>query len=55
MKQHRIFIAVNFPKEIKEKLHNLTYQWSELPFRWVYFESIHLTLAFIGSTDEEYL
>lgn len=55
MKQHRIFIAVNFPKEIKEKLCNLTYQWLELPFRWVRCEDIHLTLVFIGNTDEEYL
>jgi len=55
MKQHRIFVAVNFPKEIKEKLYNLTYQWSELPFRWVSCEDIHLTLVFVGDTDEEYL
>lgn len=46
----RIFIAINFPTEIKKKLAKLQDELSHyLPdIRWVNLENLHLTLAFLG-------
>ena len=51
---HRIFIAINLPEDVKNKL--ITYQanWPNLPIRWTEKENIHITLVFLGSlTDSE--
>jgi len=51
---HRIFIAINFPQEIKRELENFQSKWPELPIRWVKPDNLHITLAFLGYlTDEE--
>lgn len=53
MKQrHRIFIAVNLPKEIKNNLADYQQKYPELPSRWIKPENLHITLIFIGYTDE---
>jgi 2'-5' RNA ligase len=57
----RIFIAINLPEEIKEKLEKLEKEIADLfppelnkgMFRWVKKENLHLTLLFIGSVREE--
>jgi len=52
--RHRIFIAINFPEEIKRELEKFQSRWPELPVRWVKPENLHITLAFLGYlTDEE--
>ena len=52
--KHRIFIAINLPKEIKTTLSNYQIKWPDLPCRWVKKENLHITLAFLGYlTDEE--
>jgi len=52
--RHRIFIAINFPEEIKKELSSFQEKWPELPCRWVKKENLHITLAFLGYlTDEE--
>ena len=52
--QHRVFIAINLPEDIKQKLADYESRWPELPCRWTKKDNLHLTLAFLGSlTDEE--
>lgn len=47
----RLFIAIELPEEIKVELIRLR---TGIPrARWVPVEQIHLTLAFLGETDEE--
>jgi 2'-5' RNA ligase len=50
---HRIFIAVNLPKNIKEELCRYQNKWPELPVKWVKKENLHITLIFIGYCKEE--
>ncbi|MCX5781474.1 MAG: RNA 2',3'-cyclic phosphodiesterase [Elusimicrobia bacterium] len=51
----RLFIAVNIPEEIKEKLSVLTkrlkYKISDV--RWIAKDNFHLTLKFLGEVREE--
>jgi RNA 2',3'-cyclic 3'-phosphodiesterase len=57
MKQHHYFYAVPLPGETKEQMEGWTAEIeSALPFqRWVHPEDVHITLAFLGGTDEERL
>ncbi|MBI2098439.1 MAG: RNA 2',3'-cyclic phosphodiesterase [Candidatus Wildermuthbacteria bacterium] len=52
---HRIFIAINLPERIKEKLLEYKNKWPELPARWTTKENLHLTLAFLGNTSDQEL
>jgi len=52
--QRRIFIALNLPESIKNKLVKYQLKWLELPCRWTKKENLHITLEFLGYlTDEE--
>src|SRR3989338_51331 len=54
MQKHRIFIAVNLPEKIRNKLAGYKEKWPGLPARWTNPENLHITLAFIGyASDEE--
>ena len=68
MQRHRIFIAINFPENIKKKLADYQKKIEELftlhqklrfgagPVRWTKVNSLHITLIFLGYiTDEELL
>lgn len=53
-KLHRVFIAINFPPEIKKMLSRYEKDFKELPAKWVERENLHITLVFLGSiTDQE--
>jgi len=52
---HRIFIAINFPENIKAELLNLQKRWPTLPCHWIGKENMHLTLAFLGNVSDEEL
>lgn len=49
----RIFIAINLPDSVKEKLREFEEEWKDFPCRWVKPENIHLTLYFLGYVEEE--
>lgn len=52
--RHRIFVAINLPEDIKQKLFDYQLKWPELPCRWTKKENLHITLEFLGYlTDEE--
>ncbi len=63
--RYRIFIAINLPQEIKIALFNYQKKWLDMftpyrtegsgagPARWTKAENLHITLAFIGYTDDE--
>lgn len=52
-KRHRIFIAINLPENIKEKLGKYSQKWPNLPAKWTKPENLHITLVFIGDINEE--
>jgi RNA 2',3'-cyclic 3'-phosphodiesterase len=53
--RHRVFIAINLPDNIKNKLADYQSKWLNLPARWTKEENLHITLAFLGDTAEEEL
>lgn len=57
MKENHYFYAVPLPKEAKAEIAGWMGEISDsLPFhRWVHPEDLHITLAFLGRTDEESL
>lgn len=56
MRNHRVFIAINLPDHIKQKLFKWQQDWNMLPVHWTKKPSLHITLVFIGSvTDDQML
>lgn len=53
--RHRIFIAINLPENIKNKLSQSEGKWLELPCRWTKKENLHITLVFLGYISDEEL
>ena len=51
--RHRIFIAINLPEKLKNKLSEYRNIWPDLPARWTKKDNLHVTLVFIGSVKEE--
>jgi RNA 2',3'-cyclic 3'-phosphodiesterase len=52
---HRIFIAINLPDKAKSNLSSQQLKWAEVPCRWTREENLHITLAFLGSLNDEEL
>lgn len=53
---HRIFIAINLSKGIRERLYSVRDEYPDLPCRWTKKENLHLTVMFLGYlADEEVL
>jgi 2'-5' RNA ligase len=49
----RLFLAIDFPKEIKHSLYNeITFLKKKFPdLKWIKKPSLHLTLKFLGETE----
>ncbi len=63
---HRIFIAINLPEDVKQKLSDYQKKLADLfmscqdsfnkePVRWVKKHNLHLTLIFLGNTSDQEL
>lgn len=52
---HRIFIAINLPTDVRDKLYLNRDEYPELPARWTKRENLHLTLMFLGYTADQEL
>jgi len=52
---HRIFIAVNLPENLRRYLAEFSRKWPELPAKWAKPENLHVTLSFLGNTNDEEL
>ncbi len=52
MNKRRIFIAINLPMSIKNKLVHYREKWMDLPVRWTIKPNLHITLIFIGYVGE---
>jgi 2'-5' RNA ligase len=54
--RHRVFVAINLPENIKNKLAEYQEKMPDLPVRWTKKENLHITLMFLGYLiDEELL
>ncbi len=51
--KRRLFIAINLPEDIKNKLINSRRKWEDLPVRWTLKTNLHITLIFIGHVDND--
>lgn len=55
LRQLRLFVAINFPNEIKQTLGSLIDDLRTLPsdVKWVEMENLHLTVQFLGNVGED--
>ena len=51
--KRRIFIAINLPGNIKNKLSEHRGNWENLPVRWTPKMNLHITLVFIGYVGDD--
>ncbi|MCP6718022.1 MAG: RNA 2',3'-cyclic phosphodiesterase [Patescibacteria group bacterium] len=51
--RHRLFIAINLPEKVKNKLNGYSLKYQELPARWTKKQNIHITLLFLGYVQED--
>jgi len=51
--KRRIFIAINLPENIKNKLIVYQRKWGDLPVRWAPKLNLHITLVFIGYVGDD--
>jgi len=51
--RHRLFIAINLPEKVKNRLGSYSLKYQELPARWTKKQNIHITLVFLGYVKED--
>ncbi len=51
--RQRIFIAINLPENIKNRLEKYKEKWPDLPAKWTKKENLHITLEFLGYLSDE--
>ena len=50
---HRVFIAINLPKNIRERISSYQKGIGHFPIKWVKEDSLHITLIFLGYLKDE--
>lgn len=50
---HRIFIAINPIKNIREKIYRYQERCPDLPIRWTPKRNLHITVSFLGEVPDE--
>ncbi len=53
MNKRRLFIAIDLPDKIKNKLISFQEKWFDLPVRWTRKGNLHVTLLFIGYLSDD--
>jgi len=55
--QKRLFVAVNLPQEVKEKIYKASYRFlsNNRNIRQVSYQNIHITLKFLGNIKDDNL
>jgi RNA 2',3'-cyclic 3'-phosphodiesterase len=51
--KRRLFVAINLPEDVKNRLGRKIEKGQTLPVRWARKENLHLTLAFLGYVDDQ--
>lgn len=51
--KNKIFISINIPPKVKKRLVLAIEKWQELPVKWEKEADLHITLVYLGFTDEE--
>jgi RNA 2',3'-cyclic 3'-phosphodiesterase len=51
--KHRIFVAINLPKNIKKKLSDFQDDFRAMPIKWTNVNNLHITLAFLGYLEDK--
>ena len=50
--KRRLFIAIDLPENIKEKLLSEQKKYTDLPIKWAKKDNLHITLIFIGYVQD---
>lgn len=50
---HRVFVAINLPPDVRQKLSVREERWPELPAKWTRVENLHVTLVFLGNANDQ--
>lgn len=53
--KRRLFLAIDLPSELKERLADFKERWDDFPGKWVETEILHITFAFLGDVNEEHI
>jgi len=51
--EHRVFIAINFNQQIRQKISKYHLDIPQLPIHWTKKENLHVTLFFVGHVKDE--
>lgn len=50
---HRVFLAINLPDNLRQKLADFSEQCSDLPAKWTKPDNLHITLNFLGNANDQ--
>lgn len=51
--QRKVFIGIDLPQSVKNRLYQKIEKWQDLPIFWVSEENFHITIKFLGYLDDD--